>query len=88
MKKAELSVNLIVIAAIALLILVILSVLIFGTGGRITTGTGCEGVGGQCVLGDRARDCQDQLGPGYTSHLTASCPNRDIDMVCCIPVGN
>ena len=86
-KKAELSVNLIVIAAIALLILVILSVLIFGAGGNIVTGTSCEGIGGVCIYGDDLRDCRDIYGEGATLHRTAKCPDRE-QQVCCLPMGN
>jgi len=48
-KKGDLSINIIVIAAIAMLVLVIISVLLFRSGGLINRGTNCEGVGGVCV---------------------------------------
>lgn len=49
-KKAQgLSMNVIIIAAIALLVLVILAVLILRAGRGVTEGTGCEGIGGTCA---------------------------------------
>ena len=48
-KGADLSMNVIIIAAIALLVLVILAVLLFRSGGQVSEGTGCEGFGGQCA---------------------------------------
>lgn len=47
-KKGDLSINIIVIAAIALLVLIILAVLILRTGGRVESGTACNGLGGEC----------------------------------------
>ncbi|MCA9477610.1 MAG: hypothetical protein KC535_00500 [Nanoarchaeota archaeon] len=47
-KGADLSMNVIIIAAIALLVLVILAVLLFQSGGRVTEGTSCTGYGGTC----------------------------------------
>jgi len=55
MKKAQgLSMNVIIIAAIALLVLVIISVLVLKAGGNLGDNTGCSGVGGTC-----APDCRD-----------------------------
>lgn len=47
-KGSDLSMNVIIIAAIALLILVILAVLLFRSGGQVSEGTSCEGYGGEC----------------------------------------
>ena len=47
-KGADLSMNVIIIAAIALLVLVILAVLLFRSGGQVSEGTSCTGYGGQC----------------------------------------
>jgi hypothetical protein len=51
MKKAQnLSMNVIIIAAIALLVLVILAVLLFGAAGRTEEGTGCNALpNSQCA---------------------------------------
>jgi hypothetical protein len=46
---AELSMNVIIIAAIALLVLVILAVLLFQSGGKVQSGTACDGYGGRCA---------------------------------------
>ena len=47
-KGADLSMNVIIIAAIALLVLVILAVLLFRSGGQVSEGTSCTGYGGEC----------------------------------------
>jgi|FLOH01.1.fsa_nt_gi hypothetical protein len=82
-KKAQgISINTIIIAAIALLVLVILSVLLLRGGGNIVDGTACEGVGGTC-----ASSCSD-LSTGtniFTRHTTAMC-ETDGD-VCCVTLG-
>ena len=47
-KGADLSMNVIIIAAIALLVLVILAVLLFRSGNQVTEGTKCQALNGQC----------------------------------------
>ncbi len=77
-KKAQgLSMNVIIIAAISLLVLVIISVLVLRTGARVNDGTGCQG---DCEPGD----CGG-LGSGWIQDRTVSCAN-DGD-VCCISIG-
>lgn len=73
MKKGDLSVNIIVIAAIALLILVIIAALLFGAFGDFREGQSCEGIGGQCVDLFQGETCAERLGEGWTRHPTASC---------------
>ena len=78
-KGAELSMNVIIIAAIALLILVILTVLILRSGANVKEGTGCQGVGGHC-----SQECDE----GAISHLTqggvkGGCAE---DERCCVPL--
>ncbi|MBC8501024.1 MAG: hypothetical protein H8D38_04650 [DPANN group archaeon] len=78
-KGQGLSINVIIIAAIALLVLVILSVLLIRGGANIVEGTSCRGVGGQCAV-----SCS-QLSTGttvYTPHSTAKCETEG--EVCCI----
>lgn len=76
-KKAQgLSMNVIIIAAISLLVLVIISVLVLRAGARVNEGTGCQGT---CEPGD----C-DGLGTGYIRDRTVSCPNEGD--VCCIRI--
>lgn len=83
MKKGDLSVNIIIIAAIALIILVIISVLLFGSGRNLRTGTSCSGLQGQCV--DGLYGCSDisnpEYGEYYIRHPTAECP---AGQVCCV----
>ena len=78
-KKGDLSINIIIVAAIALIILVIISVLVFNTGGSISEGTSCEGIGGTC-----ATACSEIGGGTFVRHPTASCV--DEATVCCIPL--
>jgi hypothetical protein len=84
MKKGDLSINIIIVAAIALIILVIISVLIFGTGSNLRKSTSCAGVSGQCIADGES--CSDKNGEPEGSfwirHLTAACPNEG--EVCCI----
>ena len=82
-KKAQgLSMNVIIIAAIALLVLVILAVLILRAGRGITEGTGCEGVGGSCV-----DDCGDMDGL-YVKNIPNSGRSGGCqeDESCCVPL--
>lgn len=87
-KKAELSINLIVIAAIAMIILVIVAVLLFDVFGSTRKSIECEGLpGGVCVY-NNYRTCQEYAQDQWTDqplvrHPTASCPSRD--QFCCIP---
>ena len=70
-------------AAIALLILVLLSVLIFRAGGTVSEGTSCQGVEGyECVPDDQT--CTEALGPGYIASPRTGCFEGD---KCCIPFG-
>jgi len=79
MKKAQgISINVIIIAAIALLILVILSVLVLRSGGKLTAGTGCQAVDGICV------SSFDTCPDGLTTDITRGCPTED-QPKCCIP---
>lgn len=83
-KKAQgLSMNVIIIAAIALLVLVILSVLLLRTGVLLNTGTGCDGVGGKCIPADES--CADLAGEYVRSGQ--GCPKIGEDKQrCCIPM--
>lgn len=81
-KRGEISMEVIIIAAVALLVLVILSVLLIRSGVLFGEGTSCAGVGGQC-----ADDCSgytDDQGRPYVRGLN-SCPNDG--EVCCVPLG-
>ena len=78
MKRGELSMEVIIIAAIALLVLVILSVLLLRNGTLFSSGTSCEGVGGSCQPGTDATACGD--GAHKSSNACSS------GYVCCIPI--
>jgi len=66
-KKAQgISVNVIIIAAIALLVLVILAVLILRSGGQVSDGTGCIGGGGTCMQPNQPCDS------GFIEHISQS----------------
>ncbi|MFA6073073.1 MAG: hypothetical protein WC758_03100 [Candidatus Woesearchaeota archaeon] len=81
MKKGDLSINIIIVAAIALIILVILSVLIFGTGGDIRKSTACEGIGGNCYGVDSCSENNDDVNT-YIRHPTARCSIEGD--ICCV----
>lgn len=79
-RRGELSMEVIIIAAIALLVLVILSVLIIRSGGTVAGGTGCESasIQGKCTAKESA--CDEGYIPGVNS-----CSGEG--MKCCIPIG-
>jgi hypothetical protein len=83
MKKGDLSINIIIVAAIALIILVILSVLIFGTGISLRKSTECAGLSGQCI--QEGESCSDYNSDSQTwvRHYTAKCSEEGT--FCCIP---
>jgi hypothetical protein len=74
MKRGEISMEVIIIAAIALLVLVILSVLIIRSGGKVAQE--CVNVGGTCQSGTLPTDCTD--GKIYSPNSCGS------GQVCCI----
>ena len=84
-KRAQgISLNVIIIAAIALLVLVVLSVVFMGRMGIFNKNSNdCLKVGGYC---DQGRHCN----AGYEQHPTAVCYDSDnkVDKynVCCIPL--
>ncbi|MBU1199459.1 MAG: hypothetical protein KKF46_06495 [Nanoarchaeota archaeon] len=87
-KKAQgLSMNVIIIAAIALLVLVILAVLILRAGSGVAQGTDCTGIGGICTDDpDGCRGVGEERGgtwipnPGK-SGTNGGCPSDDF--ICC-----
>ncbi|MBW2990152.1 hypothetical protein KY348_00435 [Candidatus Woesearchaeota archaeon] len=84
-KKAQgLSMNVIIIAAIALLVLIILAVLILRAGKGVTEGTGCRGVGGICY--SSCTDLIEDRGGMWVKNLPNSGKNGgcSIDQVCCV----
>jgi hypothetical protein len=79
-KKAQgISMNVIIIAAIALLVLVILAVLVLRAGGGIAEGTSCLGVeGADCVSDDTCPD-------NYVRDRSKGCSEEG--QICCVPLG-
>jgi hypothetical protein len=79
------SLNVIVIAAIALLILVILSVLVLRTGGKVTTGTQCESLGGTCYVDGYwgNQRCDSENGWSYDATASCSQSTSDTPYYCC-----
>lgn len=78
MKRGELSMEVIIIAAIALLVLVILSVLIIRSGGGVTSGTSCTApsIQGHCVSTEDS--CNDGEFPSNNACGTGQ--------KCCVPI--
>lgn len=82
MKKGQgLSMNVIIIAAISLLVLVIISVLVLRAGGNVNQNTGCVGVQGQCVAASAG--CGTITGT-YIQDPTHGCEQEG--QICCIPL--
>lgn len=78
-KGVDMSMNVIIVAAIALLILVILTVLILRSGANVKEGTGCLGVSGHC-----AQECDQGTIPHLTQGGTkGGCAE---DEKCCVPL--
>lgn len=79
-KGSDLSMNVIIIAAIALLVLVILAVLLFRSGGQVSAGTQCEGFGGVC-------DTKGIDKPGYIRNPAFDSGCSSSGQVCYVPLG-
>ena len=83
MKKGQgLSMNVIIIAAIALLVLVILSVLVLRAGGNVNTANSCEGKG-TCYAG---ADGNSACPQGTVYDPVHGCGTEG--EYCCITLGN
>jgi len=90
MSKAQgISINVIIIAAIALLVLVVLSVIFMGRLGQFATKTAeCENKGGKCA--DLGESC-GQVGSSVEDYPTRfpdwTCPKvDDQDVDCCVKI--
>ncbi len=71
-KGAELSMNVIIIAAIGLLILVILAILVISRATNVSTGTDCIAKGGICKISSECT--QDKvISDGTCSDNTKTC---------------
>lgn len=86
-KKAQgISINTIIIAAIALVVLVVLiAIFVSKMGGFTTQLAKCSEKGGECVRDSAACKLKGQFNTGLTS---TSCEKDSPSMpLCCIPVG-
>lgn len=86
-KGSELSMNVIIIAAIALLVLVILAVMLLQKGGDLKEGTSCEALGGKCCSACDA-SCYDNQGNTYKIHNNAQDSSCSEGQQCCLKIGN
>ena len=82
-KKAQgMSINVIIIAVLALLVLVVLAFIFMGKIAVFTETTGsCEKIAG--------RECAYTCDPGYTEDSSGACLDEDNEptgKVCCVPV--
>ena len=89
-KKAQgISINVIIIAAIALLVLVVLAVIFTGRIGQFATKTAdCENKGGRCAeLGERCGDAGSSVEDYPTRFTDWTCPKVDDQEVdCCVKI--
>lgn len=94
MKKGQsLSMNTIIIAAIALVVLVLLVVLVVNAFDKTSTGTACESTGGTCIpgldgelsIGQLNTQCQNKFGD-LSAYSPSSCgkPAEGKINACCI----
>lgn len=78
-KGTELSMNVIIIAAIGLLILVILAMFIFRSGKQVDKGTGCAALGGSCMS---VPHCASGSINNVAAALSCDVPGQK----CCTPI--
>lgn len=87
-KKGDLSINIIVVAAIAMIILVVISVLVFRTGGDLNKSRSCDGIpGAVCIdpaLDGSCREYGEYMGQSYSRNPTASCAVKE--EICCVQI--
>jgi len=86
-KGQGISINVIIIAAIALIILVILATLVIRSGGLLNKGTSCSSTGGSCQSLDASGKCPDssQIADSAASGCGKD-PLTQIQEVCCRPL--
>lgn len=77
--------NVIIIAAISLLVLVIISVLVLRAGGNVNQNTGCTGVGGECISDlSSCGEYGEQIGKTLMRDPAHGCGQEG--QICCIPL--
>jgi len=83
MKKGELSINLIVVSAIALIILVVIVYLIFGVPRDINKSKECAVLNGECTGDSTCQGLSESNGAQYTINPQGRCGEGEL---CCIKV--
>jgi len=87
MRKGQgISINVIVIAAIALLVLVILSTLVIRSSGNVSRADSCVGSGGTCISKDvygGACDIPERADQWIIDTVKSPTCNRDGSVLCC-----
>lgn len=86
MKKGDMSINMIVVAAIALLVLVIIAFVFSDALFNFDQGTGCEGVGGFCADSVSCWEPNENYGGTWLPSTSFKCSSEDRP-VCCIKQG-
>ena len=91
MKKAQgLSMNVIIIAAISLLVLVIISFLVIRTGGDVNEQTKCKSTANQdCFSSQQYRSCNEvaeRQGGDWTGGSGKCDDVGDIPQICCLRI--
>lgn len=86
MKKGDLSMGVIIGAAVALLILVLLSVLLFRAMNNVEQGTQCYSMNEAAECIPEGDSCSD-LNSGGTRYIYHAAGRCESDMKCCIPLG-
>ncbi len=82
-KGQGLSMNVIIIAAISLLVLVILTTLVIERGSKVAETSDCE----TAVPGAYCEDADRECDSGFTEDLTKDCPSEQgKERKCCIPL--
>jgi hypothetical protein len=84
-KGIELSINVIIIAAISLVVLVLLIFLVLKSGTGINKSTYCENLGGSCV--STGESCGDYARKDITKTCSPDAAKQGLT-VCCIQLDN
>lgn len=82
-RGTELSMNVIIIAAIAVLVLVILAMFVFRSADRTDKGTGCTGLGGSCDFTATQKCSGAYPIPGIAFDSSCGTGKK-----CCLPLGS
>jgi hypothetical protein len=78
-KKGDISMNMIIMAIIALLVLAIVAFLIFRAGGDVEEAKSCQILGGDCQSGNACDDDFPVRSPGGTC--------SEPEQFCCVKLG-